>query len=232
MGEGDRGEICQETSFLERRGEEMAEKLDLRKELKAFYSPSAKKVEVVEIPRFQFAMVDGRIEPGLMPGTSPDFAEAMQALYGISYTLKFMSKLSKTNPLDYQVMALEGLWWVEGGEFSFEGKEPWAYSVMIMQPDFVTVDVFAEALLQMRKKKGDLPGFTRLRLEGFQEGLCVQTMHIGPYSTEKATVEKMDAFAHENGYRMHGKHHEIYLGNPIRSQPEKLKTILRHPVMK
>jgi hypothetical protein len=205
-------------------------KLDLRKDLKAFYSPSAKKVEVVDVPRFQFVMIDGLIESGLLPGNSPGFQEAMTALYGASYTLKFMSKLNKTDPVDYPVMALEGLWWIEGGEFSFESKDNWAYTVMVLQPDHITTDMFAEALRQMRQKKGDQPAFARLRLESFQEGLCVQIMHIGPYSAEPATVEKMDAFAHENGYQMHGKHHEIYLGNPLRAQPEKLKTILRHPV--
>ena len=207
-------------------------KLDLRKDLKAFYTPSAKKVEVVDVPRFQFVMIDGLIETGVLPGDSPAFAEAMQALYGASYTLKFMSKLSKTDPIDYPVMALEGLWWIEGGEFSFESKDNWAYTVMILQPEHITPEMFAEALNQMRKKKGDQPAFARLRLEAFHEGLSVQIMHIGPYSAEPASVAKMDAFALENGYQMHGKHHEIYLGNPLRAQPEKLKTILRHPVKK
>ncbi len=207
-------------------------KLDLRKELKAFYSPSAKKVEVVDVPRFQFAMIDGQIEPGKMPGTSPGFAEAMQALYGVSYTLKFMVKQRKNDPVDYPVMALEGLWWVEGKDFVFGQYDCWAYTVMILQPELVSAEMFAEALNQLRKKKGDQPGFARLRLEAFHEGPSVQIMHIGPYSAEQATIEKMDAFARENGYQMHGKHHEIYLGNPLRAQPEKLKTILRHPVKK
>jgi hypothetical protein len=207
-------------------------KLDLRKELKSFYSASAKKVELVDVPRFQYVMIDGLIEPGLMPGNSPAFQEAMQALYGAAYTLKFMSKLSKTDPVDYPVMALEGLWWIEGGEFSFECKDNWAFTVMVLQPEHITPEMFAEALDQMRKKKGDQPAFARLRLEAFHEGLSVQIMHVGPYATEPTSVEKMDAFARENGYRMHGKHHEIYLGNPLRAQPEKLKTILRHPVMK
>ncbi len=206
--------------------------LDLRKELKAFYSAPAKKVEVVDVPNFKYLAIDGAIEAGLMPGTSPNFRDSMQALYGASYTLKFMSKLSKTDPIDYPVMALEGLWWVEGGEFSFDGKDPWSYTVMILQPDHISPEMFSEALSQLRKKKGDQPAFARLRLEYFHEGLSVQMMHVGPYSTEKATIEKMDAFAHENGYQMHGKHHEIYLGDPMRAQPEKLKTILRHPVRK
>jgi len=206
-------------------------KLDLRKELKHLYSPSAKKVEMVDVPRFQFVMIDGRIEEGLLPGSSPGFQDAMGALYGVTYTLKFMSKLSKADPIDYTVMALEGLWWVEGGEFSFESKDPWAYTVMILQPDHITQEMFAEALRQLRKKKGDQPVYSRLRLEVFDEGPCIQIMHVGPYAAEPATVEKMDLFAREHGYLLHGKHHEIYLGNPLRAQPEKLKTILRHPVM-
>ena len=205
-------------------------KLDLRKELKHLYAPSAKKVEMVDVPRFQFVMIDGLIEPGLLPGSSPGFKDAMGALYGATYTLKFISKLRKADPIDYPVMALEGLWWVEGGEFSFESKDPWSYTVMILQPDHITSEMFAEALGQLRKKKGDQPAFSRLRLEAFEEGPCIQVMHVGPYAAEPATVEKMDAFAREHGYLLHGKHHEIYLGNPLRAQPEKLKTILRHPI--
>jgi hypothetical protein len=204
--------------------------LDLRKELKAFYSSSAKKVEVVDVPRFQFIMIDGLIEPGLGPGSSPAFQAAMQAMYGAAYPLKFMSKLNKKDPVDFPVMALEGLWWVEGGEFRFGQKDNWAYTLMILVPDFITEAMFQEALGQVRKKKGDQPELARLRLASFQEGLCIQTMHIGPYAAEPATIERMDSFAREQGYRLHGKHHEIYLGNPLRAQPEKLKTILRHPV--
>ena len=207
-------------------------KLDLRKELKYLYAPSAKKVELVDVPRFKFIMIDGAIEPGEGPGTSPAFQQAMQALYGAAYTLKFMSKLSKENPVDYPVMALEGLWWVEDGVFDINRKDNLVYTLMILHPEHITQEMFTEALDQIRKKRGDSPALARLRLEEFQEGLCVQTMHIGPYATEPATVEKMDAFARENGYNMSGKHHEIYLGNPLRAQPEKLKTILRHSVAK
>ena len=205
-------------------------KMDLQKELKAFYVPSARVVQVVDVPRFQFAMIDGRIETGLAPGTSPGFQQAMESLYGAVYTLKFMSKLRKVDPIDYPVMALEGLWWVEDSNFDIMKKDNWVYTVMILQPDHITPELFAEALSQMRKKKGDLPAFSRLRLEAFQEGLCVQMMHVGPYETEPGTVARMEAFAAANGYTMHGKHHEIYIGNPLRAQPEKLKTILRHPI--
>jgi hypothetical protein len=206
------------------------EKLDLRKQLKQFYAPSAKKVELVDVPRFNFIMIDGAIEEGQSPGTSPGFQEAMGALYGAAYTLKFMSKLRKVDPIDFTVMALEGLWWVRDGEFYITVKDNWDYTVMILQPDHITGEMFVEALEQMRKKKGDQPAFARLRLEAFEEGRCVQIMHIGPYATEPATVEKMTLFAAEHGYSLAGKHHEIYLGNPLLAQQDKLKTILRHPV--
>jgi hypothetical protein len=206
------------------------EKLDLKKDLKYLYVPSARKIEVVKVPIMKFLMIDGAIEPGLAPGTSPLFQENMTALYGAAYTLKFMAKLRKEDPVDYPVMALEGLWWVEDGRFDIKIKDNWFYTVMIMQPDLVTHDMFAEALAQLRKKKGDQPAFARLRLESFEEGLSVQTMHIGPYDIEPATVARMEAFAVENGYTMRGKHHEIYMGNPLRADPAKLKTVLRHPI--
>jgi hypothetical protein len=207
------------------------DKLDLRKQYKNLYSPSAKKVDVVDVPRFQFAMIDGEIEPGHGPGTSPAFKEAMEALYGITYTLKFMSKLRKEDPIDYTIMGLEGLWWVEGSQFDITRPEGWRYTVMIMQPDHITAAMYQEALQQLRNKRGDRPAFSRLRLENFTEGTCIQIMHIGPYSQEMATIAVMDAFAQEHGYQLHGKHHEIYLGDPMRASPEKLKTILRHPIL-
>ena len=206
------------------------EKLDLRKQWKHLYEPSAKQVVLVDVPRFQFVMVDGVIEPGMAPGTSPAFQEALQALYGISYTLKFMSKLRKDRPIDYPVMALEAIWWWEIGEFDITRPEGWFWTAMMMQPDHITDEMYQAGLDQLKKKRGDTPGISRLRLESFQEGLSVQIMHIGPYATEPQTVQRMHAFAQENGYRLRGRHHEIYLGNPLRSQPEKLKTVLRQPV--
>jgi hypothetical protein len=207
------------------------QKLDLRKELKYLYQPSAKKVEVVEVPCFQFAMMDGEIEAGYAPAESPGFQEALQALYGVSFTLKFTSKLRKEDPIDYPVMALEGLWWVEGGEFDIERPEGWKWTLMILQPDFITHEMFQDALNQLRRKKGDQPALTRVRLENFEEGLSMQIMHIGPYAEEPTTIAKMDSFARENGYRKRGKHHEIYLGDPRRAAPEKLKTVLRYPIL-
>jgi hypothetical protein len=208
------------------------EQLDLRNQFKYLYAPSAKKVELVEVPCLHFIAIDGAIEPGHGPGTSPRFQEATEALYAAAYTLKFMIKQRKEDPVDYPVMPLEGLWWVEDGQFDITRKDNWFYTLMIMQPDLVTPDLFDAGLKQVRRKKGDQPAFSQLRLVPFQEGLCLQIMHIGPYATEPATVEKMHAFANENGYQLSNKHHEIYLGNPLRSDPAKLKTILRHPITK
>ena len=208
--------------------------LNLKKDLKYLYLPSPKKVEIVQVPRLQFAMIDGAIEKGLEPGTSAGFQEATQALYGIAYTLKFMLKKRKTHAVDYPVMALEGLWWVEDGTFDIRVKDNWHYVLMILQPEDVTQGVFEQALVEVRRKRGDSPALAQLRLAHFEEGTCVQVMHIGPYSDEPATVERMKAFAAENGYEdcvgLGGKHHEIYLGDPRKADPAKLKTVLRHPI--
>ena len=206
--------------------------LDLRKRWKHLYAPSARVIELVDVPELKFLMIDGRIEPGEAPGTSPAFEEAMGALYGTAYTLKFMAKLRKEDPINYPVMALEGLWWVEDGKFDITIKDNWVYTLMILQPDLVTPAMFAEALAQVAKKKPN-PALPQLRLESFREGLCVQTLHIGPYATEPATVEKMTRWAADpaRGYRLAGKHHEIYLGDPRRADPDKMKTVLRHPVV-
>lgn len=208
--------------------------IDLKKELKPYYQPSAKKVETIQVPRMRFVMAGGEIEAGLAPGTSPAFQEATMALYSAAYTLKFMHKLRKADPVDYPVMALEGLWDVKDGKFDIKVQDNWIFTVMILVPDLITSEEFTEALQQMRKKKGDQPGFARLRLEDFEEGLCVQTMHIGPYAAEMETLAKMQAFMQENDLTdlvgTGGKHHEIYFGDPRRTAPEKLKTVLRHPV--
>ncbi len=206
------------------------QKLDLRKELKHLYAPSAKQVQLVDVPELQFAMIDGAIEPGSEPGQSPAFAEALQALYGVSYTLKFACKQRAENPIDYTVMGLEALWWVEDDHFDIQVKDNWHWRAMILQPDFITLAMFDDAIAQVRKKRGDTPGLARLRLQRWTEGLAMQIMHVGPYSAEPATVAKMDAFAAANGYRKRGQHHEIYIGDPLRAEPEKLKTVLRHPV--
>lgn len=214
----------------------MTKTLDLKKQFKTLYGPSAKKVEVVKVLRLQFAMIDGAIEKGHAPANSPAFAEATQALYSLSYTLKFMLKKRKTNAVDYPVMPLQGLWWVEDGMFDITVKDNWFYTLMIMKPEVIKKELFEEAREQGRKKKGHSAILSQLRLVCFEEGLCVQAMHIGPYETEPATIDRMRDFMQENGYRdnvgPNGKHHEIYLGDPRKAKPDKMKTVLRHPVVK
>ncbi len=206
------------------------QKIDLKTEFKSLYSPSARQPQLVDVPPLPFLRIYGEIEPGEMPGTSPAFQTCVQALYSAAYTLKFSFKKRAIDPVDYPVMGLEGLWWVYSGEFDIQRKDNWSFTLMILQPAVVTPDAFEEALAQVRRKKGDLPGLDRLRLETFHEGPCVQIMHIGPYATEPATMQKMETFAAEHNLELVGQHHEIYLGNPLTGNQEKMKTILRHAV--
>ena len=140
--------------------------LELKKQYKDLYKPSAKKPALIKVPPLQFAMIDGAIEKGQAPGTSPGFQEAIQALYGLAYTLKFTLKLRKTNAIDYPVMALEGLLWLTEGEvFDINIKDNWSYTLMIMQPEVITNELFHEARGQVRKKRGDSPSLSKARLE-------------------------------------------------------------------
>lgn len=204
-------------------------KLDLKKKYRELYLPSATEVSVVEVPEFRFVMLDGRIEPDETPETSTAFGQAMQALYGLAYTLKFNSKLREDNPVDFTVMALEGLWWTESGHFDFQRDEPWLWTMMIMQPDHIDQNMYQAALAQVRQKQ-DNPAVDRVRFERFEEGLSIQIMHVGPYDDEPRSLAKMAAFAREMGYTYRGKHHEIYIGDPRRAKPENLRTVLRQPV--
>jgi hypothetical protein len=204
-------------------------KLDLKKQFKHLYRPSAKSVGLVDVPPLQFCMIDGMVAAGVSVDSAPDFANAMDALYGISYTLKFACKKRADDPIDYPVMALEALWSVESGDFQFDRAEPWYFTAMIMQPDFIGEEMYEEGRSQLAAKKPDLD-LDGLRLERFHEGPSVQIMHIGPYADEQRSLDLMGAYASERGFTMHGKHHEIYIGDPRRAKPENLKTVLRHPV--
>ncbi len=206
-------------------------KIDLKKDLKHLYLPSAKQVVQVDVPAFNFAMVDGVIAAGEPPGESPAFADALSALYGFSYGLKFKSKRHEADPIDYTVMALEGLWSAESGEFEFGKVEPWLFTAMILQPNHITQAMFDEAVQELQQKKPELQ-LDKIRFERFEEGPSIQIMHIGPYSEEPRTLDTMQAFMDDHGYKLRGKHHEIYIGDPRRAKPDKLKTVLRHPVSK
>ena len=199
-------------------------KIDLKKQYQQLYKASAKSAAIVDVPRLNYLMVDGQGDPN-----DALFSEAVAALYGVSYTLKFTFKKGK-EAIDYPVMALEGLWWMEGIKgFDATARDKWKWTLMILQPEIVTEDIFQQAREEVIKKKG-LPILSKLRLENFYEGLAAQIMHLGPYATEGPTIEKLHGFVKEMGYQLTGKHHEIYLGDPRKSAPEKLKTILRHPV--
>jgi len=200
-------------------------KIDFKKELKHLYNPSAKEVVIVDVPRMNFLMIDGAGDPN----KAQEFKDAVEALYSVSYALKFMVKKGKTT-IDYSVMPLEGLWWVDDmSKFGMEDKDAWKWTVMIMQPEFVTKDMFKKALEQVGKKK-NLLALSKMKFEDFHEGLSAQIMHIGPYSAEGPTIKKLHNFIREKGYELRGRHHEIYLSDPRKSAPEKMKTIIRKPI--
>ncbi len=200
-------------------------KIDFKKELKHLYKPSAKKVEFVEVPEMNFFMIDGKGDPNI----AKEFSDAVEALYSLSYTIKFMIKKGKQQ-IDYGVLPLEGLWWVDDmRKFSSDNKDEWKWTVMIMQPEFITQEIVDEAIEKVKAKK-DLPALVKIRFEKFNEGKVAQTLHIGPFSEEGPTIEKLHGFIQENGYKLSGKHHEIYLSDIRRAAPEKWKTIIRQPI--
>ncbi|MBC8334184.1 MAG: GyrI-like domain-containing protein [Anaerolineales bacterium] len=199
-------------------------KIDFKKTLKHLYAPK-KNFETVDVPEMQFLMVDGHGDPN----TAQEYQDAVEALYAVAYKMKFISK--KTLEKDYVVPPLEGLWWAEDMDtFITREKSAWDWTMMIMIPDWITFEIFTDAIEQVRKKK-DLPSLDKVRLENYQEGLSVQIMHIGSYDDEGPVLAKMHTeFIPSNGYVENGKHHEIYLSDPRRVAPEKLKTVLRQPI--
>ncbi|HTY37859.1 MAG TPA: GyrI-like domain-containing protein [Bacteroidota bacterium] len=201
-------------------------KLDLKKDLKELYSPSAKEPELIRVPKFQYFMIDGAGDPN----SSLEFQEAVQALYAASYTLKFMVKKDKA--IDYPVMPLEGLWWADDADAFLAGnKDEWKWTLMIMQPKIITKSIAARAVKLAMERK-ELSALDKLRFEVFEEGLSAQIMHIGPYAAEGPTIVRLHAFAGERNLGLRGKHHEIYLSDPRKAKPEKMKTIVRQPVLK
>ena len=201
------------------------EKIDYKKELKQLYRPSAKKVEIVDVPKMNFLMIDGEGDPN----TSQTYQEALGALYPLSYTLKFMIKKSEIG-IEYGVLPLEGLWWADDMSTFTEGKkDEWKWTLMIMQPELVTQEKVQKAIEQVKIKKNPA-SLPLVRFESFDEGKAAQIMHIGPFSEEGPTIEKVHSFIKENGYGLSGKHHEIYLSDIRRAAPEKWKTIVRQPM--
>jgi len=200
------------------------EKIDYKKELKHLYRPSAKKVEVVEVPKMNFLMIDGDGGPN-----HPTFQNAIEVLFPLSYTLKFMIKKSDIG-IDYGVLPLEGLWWADDmSSFIKDKKDDWKWTLMIMQPELITNEMVVEAVNQVRVKKNPT-SLPLVRFESINEGKVAQIMHIGPFSEEGPTVQKLHSFIKDSGKKIIGKHHEVYLSDIRRAAPEKWKTIIRQPM--
>lgn len=208
------------------------EKIDYKKTEKHLYLP--KSPAIVQVPEMVFFAVDGQGDPN----TSPAYQQALELLYGLTFTVK-MSKMGGEEPegyFDYVVPPLEGLWWTETP--GFDGKPPadkndFRWTSLIRQPDFVNEEVFAWAAERLAKKKPALD-LTKARFLRWEEGLCAHLLHTGPYDAEPASIDRLTEFLREQGcvpdFTDTRRHHEIYLGDPRRTAPEKLKTVIRHPV--
>ena len=200
------------------------QKTDFKKTLKHLYVPPAGDFSVVDVPEMQFLRVDGMGDPG----NSAQYAGAVAWLYAVAYPIKFISKNEFGQ--DYTVPPLEGLWWAEDlSVFAGGDRDSWQWTMMLMQPDWVTEEMFDSGLKKATTKLGARP--ESLRFEAFHEGLSVQILHVGSYADEAPTIARLhNEFLPENGLVENGDHHEIYLGDPRKVAPEKLKTVLRQPV--
>jgi hypothetical protein len=201
-------------------------KVSVKNELKPLYQPPSKEVVRVEVPAMNFLMVDGEGDPN----TSQQFTDAIETLYPLSYTLKFMVKKGPED-IDYGVMPLEGLWWSEDmSTFTSGDKSKWKWTLMIMQPKYITRDLVETAIVEVKRKKNPV-ALHKTRFEAFSEGLVAQTMHIGPFSDEGPTVQRVHDFIDGCGCKRSGKHHEIYLSDMRKADPKKWKTIIRQPMV-
>ena len=208
------------------------EKFDFKKEYKDLYMPKTEP-SIVTVPEMKFIAVRGSGDPN----TSAEYKQAMEILYGLSFTIK-MAKMSSSQPdgyFEYVVSPLEGFWSVNDGIFdglSITDKSKFHWISVIRQPDFVTESVFKQARAEAEKKKKT--DMSKAEFITVSEGLCVQSMHIGSYDSEPTTILKMREFAEKNGYSEDLSdtrlHHEIYLSDPRRCAPERLKTVIRHPI--
>lgn len=198
-------------------------KIDFEREYGQLYFPPKGEIVTLKVPAMTFAMVDGAGDPN----GSTEFREALEALFGVSYTLRFGLKAHKV--AEYRVAPLEALWWNRpDGAFQPEDRTSWHWTSMILQPDVVTPTRFQTAVGDLRRKRNPA-ALGRVRLERFEEGWCAQTLHVGPYSSEAPTIRALHEHILAEGGRLRGKHHEIYLGDPRRSKPERLRTVIRQP---
>jgi hypothetical protein len=202
----------------------MTDKIDLKKEMKPLYNPSKKEPAIVEVPRMNYLMVDGHGDPN----NNPLFQDAVSSLYPLAYGLKFAVK--KQQGINYGVMPLQGLWWTENmEEFSENDKSNWDWTVMIMQPEWVTEALVEEIRTQVKAKKNP-PLIDKIRFETYTEGTVVTLLHIGPFADEGPNIARMHAFAEAQGFELAGKHHEIYLSDFSKTAPERMRIVLRQPI--
>ncbi len=200
------------------------DKIDYKKELKIFYKPSSKKVEEVNVPSMNYLMIDGDGGPN-----ASTFSDAIETLYPIAYSLKFSIKKGEL-AIDYGVMPLEGLWWSDDmSSFTTGNKEKWKWTLMIMQPEIITESMVNSAIEDVKNKKNP-SSLSLVKFKSYHEGKSAQTMHIGPFSEEGPTVEKVHSFIEVAGCKRIKKHHEIYLSDIRRAAPEKWKTVIRQPM--
>ena len=198
------------------------DKINLKRQLKQLYQPSAKAIAEVDVPAFNFLMIDGAGNPN----TAQEYGDAVEALFSVAYTIKFA--LRKAGRMDYAVMPLEGLWWADDmAAFQRDEKQHWLWTMMIMQPSEVCRQDVESAVNALQKKS--LPGLSKLRFETFHEGRCAQLLHVGPFTDEGPAIQRLHAFIGERS-ALRGKHHEIYLSDIRRAAPEKWKTIIRQPM--
>jgi len=200
-------------------------KIDFKKEFKGLYNPSAKEISEVDVPKMNFLMIDGQGDPNV----SQDFKDAIEALYPVAYTIKFAIK--KSQGIDFGVLSMEGLWWADDmNDFDPEkgDKSKWKWTVMIAQPKFVTKDHVEKAIKAVSEKKNP-KALSKIRFKEYNEGKTVQIMHIGPYNAEGPNIQKLHKYIKDHGWKLSGFHHEIYLSDARRTDPAKMKTIVRQP---
>ncbi len=200
-------------------------KIDFKKGLKHLYQPPAKAPVEVDVPTMNYLMVDGEGDPN----TAPSYKAAVEALFALSYALKSMARKSAPGH-DYGVLPLEGLWWADDmTSFTTGDKSRWKWTTMIRQPDFITREMVKQSAAEANRKKA-LPALSAIRFESLTEGRSAQIMHIGPFSEERPTVEKLHQFIASRGFKAAGKHHEIYLSDIRKADPTKWKTVIRQPM--
>ncbi len=200
-------------------------KIDFKKTLSC-YKAKKGKIEIIEVPELQYLMVDGHGDPN----TSKEFKDAVETLFPMAYKLKFTSKIDLKK--DYAVMPLEGLWWAKDMEkfTSARDKSDWDWTLMIMTPDWITKEMFEQAKVAVKDK--NLSKINEIRLETLKEGKCVQTLHVGSFDDEGPMLKHIHTeFIPQNGLKMVQKHHEIYFSDFRKVSPDKMKTILRQPVI-